>query len=247
MAFAAIKPQLVIPIAGWLMLWSFGDWQRRRKYALAFALTLGGLLAASEWILPGWVGRFRDAVVAYRAYTGGAGSLLDTLMSPALGRAAALLIAGIVFVVCWKSRRASSSEAGFLGVTSLVLTATVVIVPMIAPYNQVLLLPTLMILAAQWSELRRGGALVRVLAWGSVVLIAWPWVASAILTALSAFMAPEQVQRLWPAPLATSLFIPLWVFALQLLTSFVSSAREGEIPQEGSQAQTAHVIAGKPE
>jgi hypothetical protein len=246
-AFAAIKPQLAVPMAGWLALWSFGDWKHRRRYVLGFGLTLGALLLASEWVLPGWMARFRDAVAAYRAYTGGAGSLLDTLMNPAWGRLTALLIVGIVFMMCWRTRRASSFESRFIMMTSLVLTATVVIVPMIAPYNQLLLLPAVLILVRQWPELLKEGLPVRALAWGAAVLLAWPWVATAALTLLSLFLAPEQAQRFWPAPLVTSLFIPLWVFALQLVAWSKAALSEEGIRPANPAAGRAAAIAAQPE
>ena len=224
MAFAIIKPQLAIPIAGWQLLWSFGDWPHRRRYVLGFGVTLVALLAGAEWVLPGWMSRFGEAIAAYRGYTGGAGSLLDTLISAAAGRLVALLIVVIVVVLCWKSRKGSSSEPRFFLMTSLVLSATVVIVPMIAPYNQVLLLPAVLMLVRQWPELRKGSPLVRALAWGSAFMIAWPWFGSGLLTFFSAIAAPEQVQQWWAVPLYTSLFIPLWVFALQLVAWSRTSA-----------------------
>lgn len=246
MAFAGIKPQLAIPVAGWLFLWSMGDWRSRRSYALAFGATLGALLAGSQWVLPGWLGRFRDAITAYRGYTGGAGSLLDTLISPAWGRLVAVLIVATVVALCWRSRKVSSSEPRFFVMTALVLSATIVIVPMIAPYNQVLLLPAVLMLVRQWTELRKGSALARTLTWGSVVMIAWPWFGSVLLTVSSAFAAPERVQQWWAVPLYTSLFIPLWVFALQLVAWSRTSASGQETRPVVRPAESAARIDGKP-
>jgi hypothetical protein len=226
MSLTMIKPQLAIPVAGWLVLWSFGDWLHRRKYTFAFGATLGALLLGSEWILPGWTNRFREAITAYRAYTGGAGSLLDTLTSPALGRIVALFVVLIVVALCWKSRQIPRTKPRFIAMTALVLSATVVIVPMIAPYNQVLLVPAILMLVRQWPELRKGTPLVRALTWGAAVVIAWPWFGAGILTVSSAFAAPERVQQWWAVPLYSSLFIPLWVFALQLVAWSRTSASE---------------------
>src|SRR6202011_2011629 len=86
LALATIKPQLALPMAAWLVLWAISDWRRRRPFIWSLGVTIAILLAASEYILPGWMGRFRDAVAAYRQYTGGAGSLLDVLATPVLGK-----------------------------------------------------------------------------------------------------------------------------------------------------------------
>jgi hypothetical protein len=95
LALATVKPQLALPVAGWLVLWALSDWRRRQVFFWSFALATAIFLAASEYVLPGWVGQFRDAVAAYRQYTGGAGSLLDVLATPVLGKilAAAAIVA----------------------------------------------------------------------------------------------------------------------------------------------------------
>ena len=86
LALATIKPQLALPVAGWLGLWAVSNWRRRQVFVWSFGLTTAIFLAASEYVLPGWFGQFREAVAAYRQYTGGAGSLLDVLATPALGK-----------------------------------------------------------------------------------------------------------------------------------------------------------------
>ncbi len=70
LALATIKPQLALPVAGWLLLWAVSDWRRRQIFVWSFAVTAAIFLAASEYVLPGWIGQFRDAVAAYRQYTG---------------------------------------------------------------------------------------------------------------------------------------------------------------------------------
>jgi hypothetical protein len=101
-------------------------------------------------------------------------------------------------------------------VTSLVLAVTVVIIPMIVPYNHVLLLPAIFIAAREWASLRSGNRIARALSTAAAVLIAWPWFTAAALTALAVVLPAEQVQRAWTVPLFSSLFIPLSVVAMQL-------------------------------
>ena len=139
LALATIKPQLALPVAGWLVLWAVSDWRRRQTFFWSFALTAAIFLAASEYILPGWIGQFRDAVAAYRQYTGGAGSLLDVLATPVLGKILAAVAVIAVVVTGWRVRRASHDSVAFSTMLALVLAVTLVIVPSFAPYNQVLL------------------------------------------------------------------------------------------------------------
>src|ERR1700730_14146268 len=136
LAVATIKPQLVVPMAGWLVLWAIGDWKQRWRFVASLCATAAVLFAASEYVLPGWIGRFRDAVAAYRQYTGGAGSLLDVLATPMLGRVIAAAAVITVTVLCWRFRRVTHDSVAFGVILALVLAVTLMILPTFAPYNQ---------------------------------------------------------------------------------------------------------------
>ena len=214
LALATIKPQLALPVAGWLVLWAVSDWRRRQTFFWSFALTAAIFLAASEYILPGWIGQFRDAVAAYRQYTGGAGSLLDVLATPVLGKifAAAAVIA--VVVTGWRFRFASHDSVAFSTMFALVLVVTLVIVPSFAPYNQVLLLPSVFLIATSWKELWSRNRLTRMGCGLAVLVVFWPWLAAVGLMLAGIFLPATSVQRAWAVPLYTSLGIPLVVLGL---------------------------------
>jgi glycosyl transferase family 87 len=217
MAFASIKPQLTVPISGWLLLWALFDWHSRRRYVLGFAVTMGAFLAGSEWLLPGWLARFRDAITAYRNYTGSQ-SLLDVLVTPTWARLLEAVLVIVVIVVCWRARKVSESQPEFVWITSLVLTVTVVIVPMIAPYNQVMLLPGILLLSQQRAQLWNKGLLSRTMVFASCLVIFWQWIGSTTVAIGSAFASADTVQEWWAAPLYSMLFVPLPVLALQLMS-----------------------------
>ena len=219
MAFVTIKPQLAIPIAGWFLIWALSNWKSRSRYVAGFGVTSVLFLAASQWLLPGWIARFRDGIVAYRSYTGGGGSVLDTLITPALGRPLAVLILLVIGFLCWRSRKASQLQPEFAWTTALVLTATVVVIPMMAVYNHVLLLPGILILTRQLPQLWRSSPVSRAIVLASAAIIAWPWVGATTLMVSSAFASPDQIQQWWALPLYSTLFIPLGVLALQLISS----------------------------
>ncbi len=213
LALACIKPQLALPLAGWFTLWSLAGWQRRWGFLAGFYTTLGILVAAGEYELPGWIARFRQAVAAYGDYTGGSRSLLDVLAGQGFGRILAGLVILTVVYFCWKKRNESESSAAFAITLALVLSATVVIIPTFAPYNQVLLLPAILLIVRSWDMLRQKSAMARTVAFVATALFFWPWLAALLLSAASLALAPDTVQQGWAMPLYTSLGIPLGVLA----------------------------------
>jgi len=211
LALATIKPQLALPVCGWLLIWALGDWHRRQSFVWGFAGTMAALLAASEYVLPGWMGRFREAISAYREYNGGAGSVVDVLLTPGWGKALGALIVLALAVVCWRHRRVSKESISFAQLTVLVLTATVVVVPKAAPYNQVMLLAGVLLVAQRWQLLSAGNRALHLCAWVCALAVGWPWLA-ALGLALASFVLPaESVQKAWALPLYSSLVIPVAV------------------------------------
>ncbi len=212
LAIVTIKPQLALLFAGWIVIWTISDLRRRWRLLAGFAITLAVLFCAGELVLPGWFPRFLAGLVAYRQYTGGADSCLDVLVTPAVGHwLTAALLAGLA-VVCWRSRKAASDSCEFFQTTAVVLATTVVVVPMVAPYNQLLLLPAILVTLRDWRSLYAGRA--RVLTMIAVSTLAWPWLTAFVLSLGSLFFRPEVVQRFWAVPLYTSVGMPLAVVAL---------------------------------
>lgn len=210
---ATIKPQLTLPLTGWLLLWAVGDWRSRQRFVWGFLGTMIVLLGGAEILLPGWMGQFRHALAAYREYAD-AESLLDVLATPAGGHLLTLLIALATAIASWRLRHEPQGSALFTYFTAAVLAVTVVIMPKFAPYNQLLLLPAVFILLRDWDGQWRKTLVARFLSLIAVLVVAWPWLAAIGLTAASFFLPAEQVQRAWALPIRTSLVIPLVVLAL---------------------------------
>jgi hypothetical protein len=214
LAFATIKPQLVLLLVAWLLLWAFSDWRRRRNFLWGFVSSMAILLAAAQYVLPGWVWRFFNAIIAYRQYNDGAESVLDVLLTPHWGRPLDALAVLALVVLGWKFRRASTDSSAFNLMLALILTVTVMIVPKAAPYNQVLLLPGILLVAREWRTLWQKSAQLRVIVIISGLLISWPWLAAIALTVASLFLPAESVQSAWAVPLWTMLAIPPTVVLL---------------------------------
>lgn len=224
LALATIKPQLTVLIAAWLLLWGVSR-RERLGFVWGFAGTLAALVLAGQLVLPGWIPRFVDGLTAYQHYTGGGRSLLDVLTNPFLGKliAAALIVGCAVF--CWRLRAEPSDTGDFRLAMALVLALTVVVVPMFAPYNQLLLLPAIFLLLQHWEPIWQSLA-GRALAIVILAAIFWPWLVSLALLILSVFVPAPTVEQAWPLPLYTSFAIPLAVLA-----GLLWQARNRAMPQ----------------
>jgi len=124
-----------------------------------------------EWLV-GDVASRRDVAKATEGCDGVAH--LAALLTPAAGLivTAALLLA--LLVLGWRLRHAPAGSPSFNLMLSLVLAVTVVIIPTWAPYNQLLLLPALILLVRDWRRLVRFGRLSRLLYLLVAALVVWP-------------------------------------------------------------------------
>jgi len=224
MAIVTIKPQLTVLLAAWLVLWALAELRQRWHFLASFGLSMAALFAGGEAVLPGWFPRFVRGLVAYRQYTNGADSCLDVLVTPALGHWLTAFLVLAVAVLCWRARKASADSPTFIQTTAMVLAITVVVVPMIAPYNQLLLLPAILVILQNWRTLYLGRG-ARALALVAALALVWPWLAADALALASLFLRLDVVQRAWAVPLYTSVGMPLAVVTLLApLTLKVSAA-----------------------
>src|SRR3954468_24012882 len=147
LALATIKPQLIwLPLAC-MMLWTVRDWRNRQRLAWSFGSVLVLLLLGSYVVLPTWTTDFMEAIRAYHQYTRNV-SVLGLLFTPVLGNVMAVLLVLTTLWIVWPLLRQPADHRDFgLAVTTLVALG-VVVAPMFAPYNQVLLLPAVMLLAS---------------------------------------------------------------------------------------------------
>jgi len=216
LALTTIKPQLVWLLLLWLMIWTLADWRRRYRWAASFLITMAILCTASEWYLPHWIPRFWQALREYRSYTGEMsvmGELIGVFWSRWLEVSAIAILIGF----CWRARRQAANTEAFAYTLSLVLAITVLVVPSHGLYNQVLLIPALLVMLKERQTIWRRSVANRFLSVITIGFIVWPWISSIALASLSFMLLPETVERGWSIPLWTSLQIPLAVSALMLL------------------------------
>lgn len=216
LAVATVKPQLMVLLLVWLVIWTVGDLRGRYLWCVSFVGTMIGLFAASEWYLPHWIARFWNAAHEYRRYADSVG-VMEKLVGPWGGRGFELLALGVTLALCWRGRRERSDSAKFVYTTAMVLAATVLLAPTSALYNHVLLVPAVIVLAQNWRKLVQGSRAQRLLAAITAGAILWVWVATAVLTGLTFIVPRGLVAGAWAMPLWTVLLVPVAVTAMMLI------------------------------
>ena len=210
LALATVKPQLAVPVVCFLAVWTIGDWRRRRGFLASFVVTTLALVLAGEWILPGWLSEFREAVHAYMQYTGG-NSLLQELAGGVAGALISVALVAITAIFCWRVRRADAGSRAFSWAFALVLAVTIVVIPSFATYNHVLLLPALLLLVSEGPGLWRSAPALRVSFGVLIVAVAWSWIATTALSLTHLLKPGIPVENAWKLPLYPILLIPLFV------------------------------------
>jgi hypothetical protein len=225
LALATIKPQLAWPLVGWLLLWAVSDWRTRRKLALGFGMMMALLLAGAEIILPGWWRMFAEAIRQYHAYTQNQ-SVLEVVVNQVfgfaaggtVGRVGGQILSALAVLACvpvlGKLRRAQADALGFSLATALVLALTVLVIPMYAPYNQVLLLPAILLLVRERAAFVSRSRIRRLLLAIGAVLVGWQWAASFGLTVIYLLVSRTWALEGWKWPFFATFALPVWVFAL---------------------------------
>lgn len=210
LAASTLKPQFTIVLVPWLAVWTVSDWRRRQSLAWSFVASMLLLIGGSEWLMPGWIGDFLRVAQAYRRYTFGH-SVLDVWFTPHAGPFVAGAVLVAVLALCWRYRSARADSPGFFVAISLVLAATVVVIPTLAPHAQLLLLPGFLCLVATRSVLWRSMRLARLAFLAVWLLLAWPWAVAAGLVLAAALLPFNMLIRWWELPLYTSPLLPVAV------------------------------------
>lgn len=216
LALGTVKPQLTWPLILWLLVWAFSRWHSRRQFVFGFVIAMMLLLVGAEWVLPGWMGMFVAAIGQYHRYTQNQ-SVMVWMFGAIAGRILEVLCVIAAAVLAWRSRQQPAASPEFGRATALILALTVAIVPMFAPYNQVLLLPAILVLirsAAGPQPLLPAFRLAGVI---GLILLMWPWIATLGLTVAYPWITPELRENLWPLPFYSNFMLPIFVFGLAVL------------------------------
>jgi hypothetical protein len=218
LALSTTKPDTTGLVILWFLLWAAAKRQERVRLIWSFAGSLTVLVAAGAMLSPHWIGRFLGEVRRYPAY-GTDPSILRVLLPRWLATLASVVLLSMLAGVCWKCRRspATSQEFGWGLASSAAVTLAVI--PKLAAYNQLLLIPSLLMLV------RRGNVpalLPRALSKAAFACQGWQWLAATGLSVASFAVTMPRLQAAASLPLATLLALPL----LTLLAVIAHSATD---------------------
>jgi len=214
LALCTIKPQMVVLALAWLLIWTAGDLVKRWRLVAGLGGGLALLVGAGEWILPNWLPSFFQGLMAYRKY-GPFSSLLQVVLGSALGTAAAVVVVGGLLILAWINRERAADSPEFTLTLSAFLLGTGLAVPLVPPFNQVLLILPALLVVRDWSMLSRSARTL------FAVVIGWPWIASAAM-----LIFPPQLKSHSHLPLLPSVLVLFVPFLLPVLVA----ARRTPIP-----------------
>jgi hypothetical protein len=218
LALGAIKPHLIALFALWLMVWAIGDWPRRKAFLVAFVSTSAAMFVLTQLWYPAWWMGWLHSLPAYRQIN--TPPLAQFIFGKVAGSAVEVGCMVIGGVAVWRWRRAEPGSSEFLLLSSYLLATSVIATSSgVAVYDQFLMLPAILWLWSERHLLLRADRLVRVIALILLVTLFWPWLTSAILTALSFLLPWARSYRAVLFPLATAATFP--IAASALLTIFV--------------------------
>jgi hypothetical protein len=207
LAISTVKPQMVLLPLLWFLLWGAGDCRKRWPLLAGFGVIFAGLGGMGEIILPGWVRYFVEGLIAYRKYFP-----TTSLLCLALGNWMGGVLSGVAIValatVAWRNRQADAASSEFIRTLVAFFVGTALVLPLLTPFNQVLLLLPVMIIVRGWPALSRIGRGI------FSATVAWPWICSLVLLLFHPRLdSPKRVPLL---PSALVLFLPFVVSLLPL-------------------------------
>jgi hypothetical protein len=205
LALSSIKPQMALVPLCWFAIWTLGCWPKRWRLAAAFVGTLAALTVAGEFLRPGWLGFFLAGLAAYREYFP-----TTSLLRLALGDTLGEILGGVIVIGLltfgWRNRKEAGNAPRFASVLAVFFAGAILAFPLLAPFNQVMLILPAMLVLRDWKALPRLSRIV------FFVAVSWPWIVSWVLLLL-----PPRVDSPSQLPLLPSIlvpFVPLLLFLL---------------------------------
>lgn len=201
LALSTIKPQMALLPVVWWLLWAASQWAERKRLIWGFVATMAVLAGGGELILPGWINHFLTTLTVYREYAPGLVSPLQFLVGAKAGMVLGVLLLGLLGVICWRFRREAVDSPHFCVVLSLVLVTATLVMPIMPQFNQILLLPVILLVFRDFSTLRQINGPLPSACLLLIGVISWPWIA-----AYYVLLFPSQVPQL---PLLASFLLTL--------------------------------------
>jgi len=204
LALATIKPQLSGLFVLWFLLWATARWQQRKRLAFGFVAFTAALVLGGEILLPRWIPEFISAVRTYATYATDP-SILQFVFGTRLARFAAIALGCALIGISWRWRESPAGSSDFGWTLAWTAAVTLAIVP-VSAYNQVLLIPALLILLRQWRSI--SGVFPRAMAKGAFLCQGWQWATALLMFFCSLLIPPERLHFLARVPVLTLIALP---------------------------------------
>jgi hypothetical protein len=222
LALSTIKPQAVIGITGWLLLWSVSSWKDRKGLVISFTLTLSAITLGAQTLLPGWFGKWREALTAYIRYAPLPGSFVQLIFGKSLGKAVgAFLVLGIV-AFCLKIRRDCAESDRFKLAFAMIVSANLFITPVWHAYDLVFLLPCVLLLYSWRADFCSLKPVARRILRFSALALYWQWFAAvgAVAIAIATPQLATSLRVLPYLPYISILLLPPAALASLVLVGY---------------------------
>lgn len=214
LGLATMKPDGTCLMILWFVFWAASSWKDRQRLLWSFNGTLSALIVGAELLSPGWLKRFLSAVKEYPAY-GTDPSILQVLLPPLAAKLAAVGLILLLLAICWRQRKAGAGSDGFGWALAWVGTATFMLLPKLAAYNQVLLIPALLFLIGNFRHISPVRRLPRAMTKAAFACLMWQWAAATVLSVCSVFLPLTRLRSAAAIPDYTLLALgPLTLLAL---------------------------------
>jgi hypothetical protein len=232
LALSTIKPQLAGFLILWLMVWATGRWRERKALVWSFVGTLAMLLIASEAVYPHWIGKFLRAALAYQTYAADP-SIVRALLPSILAKLFSVMLLGFLFALCWRWRKAPAGSEDFAWALAWVSGVTLVIIPKLAAYNQLFMIPAFLVLLAQRETIWKMGLVPRAMVKAAFGCQLWQWSAAVMLSLASLLIPAARLRSAAELPMYTSLASwPITLLAVALATFYLPTLRIPAAPRE---------------
>jgi hypothetical protein len=214
LAFATVKPDSSGLVVFWFLFWAVSCWRERKRVIWSFLVTLLMLVLAAQAVAPNWIGEFLRAVREYPSY-GADPSILQLLFPRPLTTLATVALVLCLGIVSWQGRKNREASPTFNWALALVTSVPVVLLPRLAPYNESLLVPALLVLLTQHDNLWHSGIIARSATGAAFASQIWQWAAALFLSLCSLVFSMSRLQAWVGVPNYTALSVaPLTVLAL---------------------------------
>lgn len=225
LALTAMKPQVTILAVLFLLIWNLHT-ARARRFYIGYFTTVAALAVGATIVLPHWISSWIHTVLAYRHYTPPplVAQTLTSLLGPSLSGPAALVLTAasiaIALVLAWKNRSAPAESFSFLLTLTVLLAITAFfILPGLAIYDHLILLPGILLLFRYRKFLEEAGRIPRIIERLGVLILFWPWITAFALICLRPILSASifHSTAVLSLPIRTAASLPFVMLALLIL------------------------------